>query len=417
MSLISRRRLLQFGGLALGAAPLWVPSRALAGSGNNRKFLFLFANGGWDPTYGIAPMYGHDTIDSNPNGETGTVGDISFVDGPEAPAIKNYFEAYADRTCMLHGFEVRSITHERCKRLVMTGKSASSADDWPAQIAGHSPDYLIPHVVLSGPSFTSEYTASVVRLGENNQFAKLLDGTALSSAKPARSPLGATSADAVRVFRESRAAAFAAAAGRGRAQSVGASLVGANDRLDRLLAVEDLDLSSETTGSSMDALLPALDALQNGYARSALMSHGGQFNVGWDTHSNAGAQTSNFKVLFEDLISLMEELDSRPGQSGGSLAEEVTVVVFSEMGRTPVYNATGGKDHWTFTSAMFIGAGVAGGRQIGGYDDDLIGRPVDLASGEVSDSGVALGTDHFGATILALADVESEGSPIAAVLA
>ena len=63
------------------------------------------------------------------------------------------------------------------------------------------------------------------------------------------------------------------------------------------------------------------------------------------------------------------------------------------------------------------GAGVAGGRVVGAYDDTLLGRRVDLASGEVTDSGTLLGSEHIGATILALADVDSEFSPISAVLA
>ncbi len=58
-----------------------------------------------------------------------------------------------------------------------------------------------------------------------------------------------------------------------------------------------------------------------------------------------------------------------------------------------------------------------GGRQIGGYDDNLLGRAVDLNSGELSDKGTILGTEHIGATILALADIEPEGDPIQAVLA
>lgn len=199
---------------------------------------------------------------------------------------------------------------------------------------------------------------------------------------------------------------------------VGSSLIGANERLELLTSIEDLDLSGGEAGAGgIIPLLPALDALERGYARSAILSHGGLFDVGWDTHSTIDQQTSNYEVLFEDLMSLMEELDARTGTNGGSLADETTVVVISEMGRAPTLNATGGKDHWTFTSAMFIGAGVAGGRQIGGYDDNLLGRAVDLQTGELSDKGTILGTEHIGATILALADIEPDGDPIQAVLA
>ena len=211
----------------------------------------------------------------------------------------------------------------------------------------------------------------------------------------------------------------AASAGPGRERTVADALVNANANLAAIQQIDDLDLGLELEGGKggLLALTPALDCLERGYARSVIMSHGGQFNVGWDTHSNIESQTANYEELFSDLMDLIDDLKSRDGTNGGSLADETTIVVISEMGRSPQLNATGGKDHWTFTSAMFIGAGVAGGRQIGAYDENLLGKPIDLETGDLSESGTTLSADHIGATILALADVEPEADPILGVLA
>lgn len=409
---ISRRRFLQ-----LSSVPLFLPRRVLAAQGD-RKFIFVFCNGGWDPTWGFAPMYDASGVDSNPDGEVASVGDIQYVASQDAPFIGEFFTTYADRLAIIHGFEVRSITHERCKRLLLTGKSSSTADDWPAQIAGNSSGYLLPHVVVSGPSFTSQYTASVVRLGETGQFGRLLSGSALTGCDPAYEPLGDTTAAAVERFRTTRAKMYAEQAGLGRERTVADSLVAANANLAEVRQIDDLDLSTELTGGGggIAAMTPALDALERGYARSVIMSHGGQFNVGWDTHADAETQTANFDTLFMDIGSLMQELDTRAGTNGGTLADETTVVLFSEMGRAPVINATGGKDHWTFTSAIFIGAGVQGGRVVGGYDQDLCGKSIDLESGEESANGTLLSSSHVGATILALAGLEGEADPITAIL-
>jgi uncharacterized protein (DUF1501 family) len=78
----------------------------------------------------------------------------------------------------------------------------------------------------------------------------------------------------------------------------------------------------------------------------------------------------------------------------------------SEMGRTPRLNAAAGRDHWTYTSAMLIGAGVAGGRVIGGMSDSYTGRAINLTSGEPDDAGTPLVPGHLGATLLALADLD-----------
>jgi hypothetical protein len=39
-------------------------------------------------------------------------------------------------------------------------------------------------------------------------------------------------------------------------------------------------------------------------------------------------------------------------------------------------------------------------------DDNFLGRPVDLATGEVTDSGVGLVPGHLGATLLTLGGVD-----------
>ena len=80
--------------------------------------------------------------------------------------------------------------------------------------------------------------------------------------------------------------------------------------------------------------------------------------------------------------------------------------VMSEMGRFPQENARGGKEHWTYTSALLMGSGVRGGQTIGGYDEYCFGKKVELGSGEVSNQGVSLLPGHFGATLLQLADID-----------
>jgi uncharacterized protein (DUF1501 family) len=76
------------------------------------------------------------------------------------------------------------------------------------------------------------------------------------------------------------------------------------------------------------------------------------------------------------------------------------------MGRTPLLNGVGGKDHWPYTSVMLLGAGLTGDRVIGGFDDNYYGQTVDPGSGDVADSGQVLSAESIGATLLALADVD-----------
>jgi hypothetical protein len=109
------------------------------------------------------------------------------------------------------------------------------------------------------------------------------------------------------------------------------------------------------------------------------------------------------------------------GSGGGSLAEELTIVVLSEMGRFPLLNQVGGKDHWTYTSAMLIGSGIQGGQAVGEYDADCRGGKIDLVTGQPDEQGISLVGAHLGATVLQLADIDPAEhlvgfEPISAIL-
>jgi len=143
--------------------------------------------------------------------------------------------------------------------------------------------------------------------------------------------------------------------------------------------------------------LVAIDALRLGISRCVTLSTPGN----WDTHANNdGLQSPMWENLFDGLSNLMELLASTPGESAASMAEETTVVVLSEMGRTPLLNPTLGKDHWPHTSAMIIGPTVHGGRVIGGFDENYYGLPIDPDTAQTVDDGQTFSAEVLGATLL-----------------
>lgn len=95
----------------------------------------------------------------------------------------------------------------------------------------------------------------------------------------------------------------------------------------------------------------------------------------WDYHSN------NFGQLREDLPlldSALSALTTDLHQRG--LADDVSVVVWGEFGRTPTINAKAGRDHWPRVScAMLMGGGMKHGQVIGATDKlggEATARPV-----------------------------------------
>jgi uncharacterized protein (DUF1501 family) len=129
----------------------------------------------------------------------------------------------------------------------------------------------------------------------------------------------------------------------------------------------------------------------------------------FDTHTANGDQTGLHHDFFSTLTSVAERLATTDGEETGSkLLDETTVLVVSEMGRTPKLNADGGKDHWPVTSAMLFGAGVRGGRVLGGTTDEMLGRKVDLESGDLDDGGQSIDFQSFAAGVMETVGVDPE---------
>lgn len=88
---------------------------------------------------------------------------------------------------------------------------------------------------------------------------------------------------------------------------------------------------------------------------------------GWDTHAaHAPACKDLLMPMMDQAYSaLLEDLQQR------GLLDQTLVVWMGEFGRTPRFNANGGRDHWghVFSIAM-AGAGVRGGTVYGSSDKD-----------------------------------------------
>ncbi len=408
MANLSRRTL-----LGLGAAGLMLPNIGATAAASKRRFLLIHCFGGWDTTRVFQPNFGSSIVDMEPEAVEAEVGGIRFVDHPGRPEVRSFFETYAGRSCIMNGIEVRSVTHERCSRIAMTGTAEGQADDWGATLAGRSPNrYLLPYFVLNGTAFTASYSDRVVRVGANGQLGHLLDASILPT-----TGFGVPSPD--------RAALVDAYVRDRMAAAKGPMAVAASRALADLESLQQetggLGIGQYVIGCERLAgqLATVWDVFERGLTRTALVEYRGWCSQGWDSHSNNDKlQNMNYAELFRLLGLSLQDLDRRPSVDGGRLADEVVVVVFSEMGRTPQQNGAGGRDHWTFTSAMLLGAGVRGGQVVGGFDDSGYGSALDFGTGEPLEAGEGLSAANFGATLLALGDVDpGEVEPVTAVLA
>ncbi len=380
------------------------PSLVNAAPSTDSLFLFVFVRGGWDPTFVFTDQINNSRVYTHPGSVPAQAHGINYVSHSLRPNVDRFFEEYGQHTCILNGIEIESLTHDACQRIIFTGQPGAGLDDWPALIGSQSLQDL-PVMIVSGPSFTVEHAQSVVRCGEDGQLSKLLTGSVHNRSDQSISPLSSSSQDKVQAFLRNRID-DGASLGEGNRQAFYNSLQGVYDQRDNAGELLSLELGSATGFTPVPVQVEAaIPTLTSGLSRCIVIEHNGLYESGWDHHSSIDNQTYHYDLLFSDLKEIMDNLEN---WGGANFAQRVNIVVFSEMGRAPNLNAMSGKDHWTFSSAMVIGLNIQGGRVIGGYDDQLLGQPIDTLSGEFDAGGERISSKHFGATILTLAGIDSK---------
>jgi hypothetical protein len=108
----------------------------------------------------------------------------------------------------------------------------------------------------------------------------------------------------------------------------------------------------------------------------------------WDTHAQNNPRMKDVLCpqFDQGFSALIEDLESR------GMLDETLVVAIGEMGRTPRFNASGGRDHWGHVfSFATAGAGVRVG-QVYGSSDKTGGYP---ASGRVQPDNLAATLFHL----------------------
>lgn len=418
--------------------PLWTPSRrqvlggsaalamlprtAHALSSGDRKFIFVLASGGWDPTRVLADGSGHSIVDPEPGAEPVDTDGLRWVRSDSRPSVTTWFERYASRAAILNGILVPSIAHEQCIVLALTGTTAERSSDWPSILGQAAMErYAAPTLVLGGPSFPGVNLPAVIQAGGRGQLGDLITGSYAGWGARAGATLGTDTRALLDAHIRSRGADFAAARAGEQSRALAEAFVLATEQQARLGALPE-GFAFEAFSSLDGAVEIAANALSTGVARVVQLSAPASGELAWDSHTtNDDLQNVMFEGLFSSLVRLFELLETLPGERTATLIEETTVCVYSEMGRAPWLNAGLGKDHWPHTSMLLAGSGIRGGQVIGGYDDAWYGQGIDRTTGEVVTDGESITCGAIGATLLALGDIDPEewvpsSEPIAALM-
>jgi uncharacterized protein (DUF1501 family) len=395
--MLTRRTFL--GSVAAGAALFGGARLGLAQRSDARgRFLFVHAEGGWDPLCVFAAMFAASDIQLEPDAEPWTIGGLTLVDHPERPTTRGFFERHHGEIAVLNGVSTRSVNHETCQLVALTGSTSADKPDWGTILgyAGREHSSL-PHLVVSGPVVPGPYSVFVAQA--QGRLQQAIDGSILTDNDAPLELPAAAPARVVDRYLGARAEAFAQ---RVPDEPRVADLREAHARA-RLLVDGRLEQQLVSGADFRGRTGTAIAALSAGICRCA--SVGTDFI--WDTHTDNSLQSGLFEMFFADLELLLADLRATPGPSGAALADDTTVVVTSEMARTPAFNGTGGRDHWPYTSMLVIGPGIHGDRSYGGFSPLYTGIGVGN-DGAPDPSIPGISAASLGASLLTLGDVDPQ---------
>jgi hypothetical protein len=401
--LLGRREFIA--GSAAAAMAAIAPDLHAQPQASARKLVVVLASGGWDPTYALDPKPGVTGVDA-PEGELQRFAELPVLTHPSRPAVSEFFQRHAERIALVNGVQVRSFVHPDCLKRVLTGSPSETTPDMAAIAAFELGRELpVPYLALGGQARSGPYAAITGRTGTTNQLSALIDPAAAYPAPGGVFPEtglmpSEREAELVRSYLDATSARLRATRGqrgynRARIEDFRTSL----DRAQRLRTfARESGIGARDYTLDLAVQIPlTVRALAQGLSCSALMQ-----TDRWDTHEDNARQGPLHQDLFAALGLLVDALE------GEALLDETLVVVLSEMGRTPRLNGDNGKDHWPVTSALLLGAGVRGGRVLGGTSDTLDALSIDLRSGAPDVAGKQLQAPNLVAGVLTALGIDPE---------
>ena len=95
-----------------------MPRLSLASSEQTQRLLVVYSQGGWDVSMLFDPKFSSRQIDTASDGDTRSVGGLTYVDSPNRPNVRAFMDQFANQSTIINGIGVGSISHTKCERLL-----------------------------------------------------------------------------------------------------------------------------------------------------------------------------------------------------------------------------------------------------------------------------------------------------------
>ena len=381
--------------VALGIGPRFCLPLANAADYDGKLFVFVQADGGWDPTSFCDPKTntpGEPEINHwAQSDEIRQAGNIRY-----APFARNeaFFEKYHRRMLVINGVDAQTNSHTVGVGHNWSGRISEGYPTCTALLAAHfGPGLTMPYLSFGGFSST-QGVASFTRVNDPDQIRNI--------AKPESSRwddsdryLNAPQWASLRAYRARMADRVATSphlmprAARNRSRYRDVLQPGATEGLREYAAslpsrdeLEQTELYGLQFWSELK--LQAQLAVLAFRARVAVSAD--MYLGGFDTHAKHDEDHDWLLGNLTDSVDFLWEFAERHG-----VADRMVVVMGSDFGRTNFYNADGGKDHWPIGSFIVMEKNQNWTNRVIGETDELhFARKINPATLERDDTGGTL---------------------------
>lgn len=431
------------GSTLLGGIPFRAFAQAAELAPADRCFVFVYFSGGWDQLLAFDPR-DPDEFTADRASETkilpgyNLINDSRFSTRPIlpaersgagrpnidfGPAVGERLASHYDLMTVVRGINMNTLGHEVGYRYFLTGKlpigSAARGSSTATEIVGQmKPRVPIASISYNVESYNDRYGgyANALRVSRRDDLLLTLRPSAASQ------QLDSEIEKQLVDFRGQPINCEQAAYG---TRGVGTTYSNSRDQMQQVLSqgLEKAFQFQDTTNPEMEAVrtrygLATTGSIDNEAGRAATVATALKKGIaqcvtinltgGLDTHFGTQlTHANNQRRGFDALASLVDDLRASPHPSGGNFMDHTTIMVFSEFARTPLINASGGRDHHLCSSALLMGAGIKH-NQVFGKSGDIGMSPgtFDLRTGAADPNGSNIFPEHIIATVLASAGLD-----------
>lgn len=413
--LMYRRDFLKLAGLASLSVVSPGIGNAQSSGYDGPLWMMINTSGGWDATGFCDPKGRVDENAVNPinmyfTDQIHQTGPFRYApieqhiaqgqNSPNLAGFQSFFEKYQSELLIINGVDVLTNNHDIGTRHSWSGRLDTVYPSFGGIVAGAmAPQKPLSYITNGGYDATHGVVATA-RVGNLDTLRGIAEPQHLNVDHPEQGNYHLPNTlDRIMAARQARTEAQMVRQKLPRKQKAINELYLATSQESELRQVLEL-----LEGKDMN---PSNPLLQQG--RFALASYKAGLTVsvnlnigGFDTH---GQHDDSHYPLLQQVTDGVDLIMQEAEDLG--VADRVVIVVASDFGRTPSYNATSGKDHWNITSMMLMGPGIRGNRVIGGTDDGYRALAVNPDTLELDENGIVIQPDHIHSALRHLAGVEN----------